>query len=76
MSLNKLYDENPPKPNFVLIVTDAFDGRIVVYKTYEKVVKLTFFSEFTLDLDDSTVGHKRIQYNFFSCFEYFRILYE
>ena len=43
MSLNKL--KNPPKPNFVVIVTDAFDGRIVANKTYEKIVNLENLSK-------------------------------
>ena len=41
----KVQDENPQKPNFVVIVTDAFDGRIVANKTYEKVVNLANISK-------------------------------
>jgi len=41
----KAVDENPQKPNFVVIVTDAFDGRIVANKTYEKVVNLANISK-------------------------------
>ena len=36
---------NNRKPNFVVIVTDAFDGRIVANKTYQRIVNLENLSK-------------------------------